>query len=588
MKAKIHEFPKRKLNVMVKLINAICIVIIFTASSFAQAPNKMSYQAVIRNNSNVLITNQAVGMRISILQGATNGAAVYLETQTPTTNINGLASIEIGAGAVVIGNFAAINWANGPYFIKTETDPNGGTNYSITGTSQLLSVPYALFCGNGVPAGGISGQVLTYCNGSLIWTNGGQCPGIIAALNCTSATNNGTLISGSIAISVSSSIPYTGGNGGAHNGQSIASTGVTGLTATLASGNFANGSGNLIYIISGTPNTSGIASFALNIGGQTCILTRTVNLPVGTITTLNCGSSTNIGTLIAGTVASGASASIPYTGGNGGTHNGQIVSSTGVTGLTANLAAGTFATGTGNLIYTITGTPSTSGTASFALNIGGQSCLLLWVVQPQYPAGSVFCGNGPTAIVQVTNPITGKIWMDRNLGATQAATSSTDANSYGDLYQWGRRADGHQCRTSATITTLSSVDQPANGNFIIAPNTPFDWRSPQNNNLWQGVNGVNNPCPIGFRLPTQTELNNELTRFSPQNSSGAFSSPLKLTIAGRRIGADGTLFEVGVQGIYWSSTVSSTYSSVLYFGTSSLNIGINVRGSAFSVRCIKN
>ncbi|MCC6383714.1 MAG: DUF1566 domain-containing protein, partial [Bacteroidia bacterium] len=103
-----------------------------------------SYQAVIRNASNNLVVNQSVGMQISILQGSASGTAVYVETQTPSSNANGLVSIEIGAGNVVSGSFTAINWANGPYFIKTETDPAGGTTYSITGTSQLLSVPYAL------------------------------------------------------------------------------------------------------------------------------------------------------------------------------------------------------------------------------------------------------------------------------------------------------------------------------------------------------------------------------------------------------------------------------------------------------------
>jgi hypothetical protein len=114
----------------------------------AQAPNKLSYQAVVRNNSNALVTNQVVGMRISILQGSANGTASYVETQTPNTNANGLVSIEIGGGNVVSGNLATINWANGPYFVKTETDPTGGTNYTINGTSQLLSVPYAMYAAN--------------------------------------------------------------------------------------------------------------------------------------------------------------------------------------------------------------------------------------------------------------------------------------------------------------------------------------------------------------------------------------------------------------------------------------------------------
>jgi hypothetical protein len=127
-----------------KRIIIFCVTILFYVCSFAQAPQKMSYQAVIRNSSNTLVINTQVGMQISILQGSASGTAVYVETQTPTSNANGLVSLEVGAGTVVSGTFASINWANGPYFIKTETDPAGGTNYTITGTSQLLSVPYAL------------------------------------------------------------------------------------------------------------------------------------------------------------------------------------------------------------------------------------------------------------------------------------------------------------------------------------------------------------------------------------------------------------------------------------------------------------
>ncbi|MFM7721999.1 MAG: hypothetical protein ACKO7C_03240, partial [Bacteroidota bacterium] len=126
MKSKIHDYQKINIEVMSKKIISICAAILMTAAVFAQAPNKMSYQAVIRNSSNALVTNSAVGMRISILQTNPSGTAVYVETQTPTTNANGLATLEIGGGTVVSGNFANINWANGPYFVKTETDPTGG------------------------------------------------------------------------------------------------------------------------------------------------------------------------------------------------------------------------------------------------------------------------------------------------------------------------------------------------------------------------------------------------------------------------------------------------------------------------------
>ncbi len=127
-----------------KTIMVLGALTLYLFPAYGQSPEKMSYQAVIRNSSDQLVTDQLVGMQISILQGSASGTAVYVEKQTPTTNANGLVSIEIGNGTIVSGSFATIDWADGPYFIKTETDPTGGTNYTITGTSQLLSVPYAL------------------------------------------------------------------------------------------------------------------------------------------------------------------------------------------------------------------------------------------------------------------------------------------------------------------------------------------------------------------------------------------------------------------------------------------------------------
>ena len=127
-----------------KRLNTLLTAILLTNMVWAQAPEKMSYQAVIRGTDNILYTNQDVGMQIGILQGSASGDLLYLENHTPTTNKNGLISIEIGAGSLVSGSFTDIDWSKGPYFILTMTDPTGGTNYSITGTSQLLSVPYAL------------------------------------------------------------------------------------------------------------------------------------------------------------------------------------------------------------------------------------------------------------------------------------------------------------------------------------------------------------------------------------------------------------------------------------------------------------
>ena len=128
-----------------KKLYTILAALLLTAITFAQTPEKMSYQAVVRDSGDALVTNQVVGMQISILQTTATGTAVYVETQMPTTNVNGLVTLEIGTGTIVSGDFTTIDWSADSYFIKTETDLTGGTSYTITGTSQLLSVPYALY-----------------------------------------------------------------------------------------------------------------------------------------------------------------------------------------------------------------------------------------------------------------------------------------------------------------------------------------------------------------------------------------------------------------------------------------------------------
>lgn len=125
------------------LLVSVCVLI--AVAAFAQAPQKMSYQAVVRDASNLLVSNVTIGMQVSILQGSTSGSSVYTETQQPLSNDNGLVSIEIGTGTLVSGDFTTIDWSNGPYFIETKVDLAGGVNYTITATSELISVPYALY-----------------------------------------------------------------------------------------------------------------------------------------------------------------------------------------------------------------------------------------------------------------------------------------------------------------------------------------------------------------------------------------------------------------------------------------------------------
>jgi uncharacterized protein (TIGR02145 family) len=170
-----------------KKISFLIAILLLTLSLQAQAPQKFSYQTVIRNASNQLLVGQTVSIKISILQGSVNGSAVYAETHTPQTNANGLATLEIGGGTLLSGNFSSINWANGPFFVKTETDPNGGNNYTITNTSQLLSVPYALHSQDVPTSFSVTGDTLYIGNKSYI------IPGISQNNNTGSPANCGAI-----------------------------------------------------------------------------------------------------------------------------------------------------------------------------------------------------------------------------------------------------------------------------------------------------------------------------------------------------------------------------------------------------------
>lgn len=366
-----------------KLLIISIPALLFCQLSWAQSPDKMSYQAVVRDANQELLVNTQIGMKISILQGSEQGNVVYSETQTPTTNINGLVSLQIGGQS----GFSEINWANGPYYIKSETDPGGGSNYSISGTSQLLSVPYALHAKTVDTASStIPGQTA----GDMLYWNGSE-------------------------------------------------------WAIVEAGN----EGDILKFINNKPTWSGE-------------------------------------------------------------------------------------------------------------------------------------GAGVTT---VQNPTTGEIWMDRNLGAAQVATSIDDEASYGDLYQWGRGTDGHEKRNSGTTNQTSNSDNPGHGNFITVI---LDWRNPRNDNLWQGVNGINNPCPNGFRIPTVAEWQAELDSWSSANNQGAINSPLKLPAAGFRHQDDGSLRNVGSGGFYWASTAFGDQTRTFGFSAGSAYAGADHRSMGFSVRCIKD
>jgi uncharacterized protein (TIGR02145 family)/prepilin-type N-terminal cleavage/methylation domain-containing protein len=214
------------------------------------------------------------------------------------------------------------------------------------------------------------------------------------------------------------------------------------------------------------------------------------------------------------------------------------------------------------------------------------------------------CGDGVTftyrgsQVTYGTVESLGECWLDRDLGSSQVATTYNDSSAYGDLFQWGRLDDNHQDRSSATTTELSGADAPGHGNFIVAGSW-VDWRSPGNDNLWQGVLGINNPCPDDWRVPTSSEWETEMDSWSPQTAVGAFASPLKLTVAGERSDSTGEIsFGPGTTllGQYWSSSALTgapvAYSLGTAVDTSTMegNVYINMGGRSLGqpIRCIKD
>ncbi|MFI1770629.1 hypothetical protein [Thalassobellus citreus] len=227
--------------------------------------------------------------------------------------------------------------------------------------------------------------------------------------------------------------------------------------------------------------------------------------------------------------------------------------------------------------------------------------------------------NTTTGVLSPAPPVsvlsgTGKYWMDRNLGAQQVATAYNDHLSYGDFYQWGRDSDGHQTivwvsstasdgtEQSNEIETTASTAVPSVGNawdgkFIIAGSSPQNWLTTPDVNLWQGVSGTNNPCPSGFRIPTEIEFEAERNlggigfwgTGSLRNSRwGAYDSVLKLPVAGVRANNTGAINFEGDSGYYWSNVVSVDMARNLFFHGTDAGFGATGRSNGLSVRCIKD
>jgi len=195
----------------------------------------------------------------------------------------------------------------------------------------------------------------------------------------------------------------------------------------------------------------------------------------------------------------------------------------------------------------------------------------------------------------------GKCWLDRNLGASQVAESSSDHLSYGDLFQWGRGDDEHQSITWTSPTTGTPVNASQSGTsgstspgnfFLHGSDTWYTGSNPAPSVLWQGPSGVNNPCPIGWRVPNEAEWDAERASWITNNAAGALASPLRLPQPGLRLHNNGVLEGSGssMGGYYWSSTeVSTNFPRYLDFNHSNANMFTWMRrADGLPVRCIKD
>jgi hypothetical protein len=488
--------------------------------------------------------------------GTTTGGPGTATQNTWTWTGNGYALSPIGAITPVTLFLPAAGWRGGTI---------GSTGKYWSSTINGTGAYYTNFTSTSVNPGlgnfrslGCSIRCIAIDNPSTGGTS------VVSEYTCNNASA-GTLTLGTAVSSVTQTITAIVTTAGTYN---ISST-ANGLTFAGAGTFSGTGSQNIVLTATGTPTAAGTHTFTLNTTPNCDFSRTTITVPGAPTSPVATAGNTQASVAFVAPVSNGGSAITGYT----------VTSSPG--GLTATGASSPLiVTGlTNGTAYTFTVVANNAAGSSVASAASAAVTLFLCGTSTV-----TFTYKGTSVTYGTVSSAGGKCWLDRNLGASRVATSSTDALSYGDLFQWGRGSDGHQIRTSGTTTTRSPSDVPGHANFI-RNNT--NWRTTMNDNLWQGVNGVNNPCPNGYRVPTTTELSNELGSWSSANQAGAYSSPLKLPADGDRHGGNGTV-NAGGYGNYWSSNVITNSNAYYLNINASSYIDSWSRSWGMPIRCIKD
>jgi uncharacterized protein (TIGR02145 family) len=396
------------------------------------------------------------------------------------------------------------------------------------------------------------------------------------------------------ASSITGSTATSGGNVSADGGAAVTARGVVWATSTnptiALSTKTSNGTGTGTYTSSLTGlaplTTYYVRSYATNsvgtvYGAQISFTTLAVQVP----TLGNTSAATRIGPTT-------ASVRVTISSDGGGS-----ISSSGVCWSTSSnptIADSKTTDGSGST-FTSALTGLTQNTTYYARSYATNS------------AGTTYGSEISFSTYGTVTTRTGKIWLDRNLGASRVAQNSTDTQAYGDYFQWGRPADGHEKMqvngTSADFTTVKSTTSvPSNSKFIKSTDSSGDWLVTPDNTLWTGSNPANNPCPDGYRIPTESEWFAEASRFTQAKVDGSFEANfgLRLTLSG--VAKDNTLapnewqIAPGNFGQYLTQTAYTTYSgkpngAVLYFGVNNSGNWFDrnyVKTNGHSVRCIKD